>query len=51
MLHIRLDHVFSVYGLFAAAIVLRYGWRIVQLLRGIDPDAGDILADRSKPDE
>ncbi len=39
MLHIRLDHVFSVYGIFAAAIILRYGWRTVQLIRGIDPDA------------
>ncbi|MCK5276377.1 MAG: TRAP transporter small permease subunit [Alphaproteobacteria bacterium] len=51
MLHIRLDYVFSVYGVFAAAIVLRYGWRVVQLIRGIDPDAGDILADRVAPDE
>ena len=51
MLRIRLDHVFSVYGLFAAAIILRYGWRVVQLLRGIDPNAGDVLADRVKPDE
>ncbi len=51
MLHIRLDYVFSVYGLFAAAIALRYGWRVIQLLRGIDPDAGDILADRVEPHE
>ena len=41
MLHIRLDHVFSVYGIFAAAIVLRYGWRTVQLIRGVDPDAAN----------
>jgi TRAP-type C4-dicarboxylate transport system permease small subunit len=51
MLRIRLDYVFSVYGMFAAAIALRYGWRAVQLIRGIDPDAGDILADRVEPDE
>ena len=41
MLRIRLDYVFSVYGIFAVAIVLRYGWRAVQLIRGRDPDAGD----------
>ncbi len=41
MLRIRLDYVFSVYGIFAVAIIVRYGWRTVQLIRGIDPDARD----------
>jgi len=37
-LRIRLDYVFSVYGIFAAAIIVRYGWRTIQLLRGANPD-------------
>ena len=37
-LAIRLDYVFSIYGIFAAAIVLRYLWRIVSILRGRSPD-------------
>lgn len=38
-LHLRLDYVFSIYGVFAAAIVLRYLWRAARLLRGAAPDA------------
>jgi TRAP-type C4-dicarboxylate transport system permease small subunit len=38
---IRLDIVFSIYGIFAAMLVLRYGWRVWQLARGADPDALD----------
>jgi len=38
-LHIRLDIVFSVYGIFAVAIIARYGLRAWQLIRGADPDA------------
>jgi TRAP-type C4-dicarboxylate transport system permease small subunit len=34
-LRIRLDIVFSVYAIFAAAIILRYGARVVALLRGV----------------
>lgn len=37
-LHLRLDYVFSVYGIFAVATVLRYLWRIVHILRGGSPD-------------
>ena len=37
-LRIRLDVVFSVYAIFAVAIVARYVWRCVDLLRGGDPD-------------
>ncbi|WP_374619727.1 TRAP transporter small permease [Devosia sp.] len=38
-LRIRLDIVFSVYGVFAIAIVTRYALRAWQLLRGGEPDA------------
>ena len=38
---IRLDIVFSIYGIFATMLVLRYGWRIWQLWRGADPDVLD----------
>jgi TRAP-type C4-dicarboxylate transport system permease small subunit len=38
-LGIRLDIVFSVYLLFAVAIILRYAWRAVQLLRGVAPES------------
>lgn len=30
----RLDYVFSIYGVFAAVVILRYLWRAVALLRG-----------------
>ena len=36
-LHIRLDYVFSVYGAFAIAIVIRYAWRLWRLIRRADP--------------
>lgn len=37
-LGIRLDYVFSIYGVFAVAVILRYGWRAWRLLRGDSPD-------------
>ncbi len=37
-LGIRLDYVFSVYAIFAAAIVVRYAARTVRILRGGDGD-------------
>jgi C4-dicarboxylate transporter, DctQ subunit len=37
-LRIRLDIVFSVYGVFAVAIIARYTLRAVSLARGADPD-------------
>jgi TRAP-type C4-dicarboxylate transport system permease small subunit len=37
-LGIRLDVVFSVYGLFAAAMIIRQGWRVWRLARGGNPD-------------
>ena len=40
-LRIRLDVVFSVYAIFAVAIIAAYTWRIAHLLRGGEPDAED----------
>ena len=37
-LHIRLDIVFSVYGMFAVAVIVRYAWHIWRLLRGDRPE-------------
>ncbi|PPD16193.1 MAG: C4-dicarboxylate ABC transporter permease [Methylobacterium sp.] len=47
VLAIRLDIVFSIYGLFALVIVLRYLWRAWLLMRGTDPD---VLDDRAAQD-
>lgn len=41
VLGIRLDIVFSIYGIFAIMVVLRYFWRSYQLLRGADPNVLD----------
>jgi len=38
VLKIRLDYVYSIYGAFAVAIVVRYGWRAIRILRGASPD-------------
>lgn len=37
----RLDYVFSIYGVFAAAIIIRYLWRAISIIRGESPDAFD----------
>jgi TRAP-type C4-dicarboxylate transport system permease small subunit len=39
VLHIRLDYVFSIYGLFMLATIVRYGVRIWRLARGGEVDA------------
>lgn len=39
LLKIRFDHVFAIYLVFAVAIILRYGWRLMTILRGRDADA------------
>ena len=36
-LRIRLDVVFSIYGIFAVAIILRYALRAIALIRGVEP--------------
>ena len=41
-LKIRLDVLYSIYVVFAAAIVVRYVWAIVSLLRGEAPEEADI---------
>jgi TRAP-type C4-dicarboxylate transport system permease small subunit len=38
---IRLDIVFSIYGVFAVMMVARYAWRAWLLLRGADPEELD----------
>ena len=41
-LKIRLDLLYSVYVVFAVAVVVRYLWAIVTLLRGEAPEAVDV---------
>jgi TRAP-type C4-dicarboxylate transport system permease small subunit len=41
-LKIRLDLLYSVYVVFAVAIVVRYLWAIVSLARGEAPEEADI---------
>ena len=40
-LHIRLDHLYSIYVIFAVAIIVRYVWILWHLLRGKDDEAVD----------
>ena len=35
---LRLDYVFSVYAIFAVAVIVYYGFRAFALLRGASPD-------------
>jgi TRAP-type C4-dicarboxylate transport system permease small subunit len=45
-LGIRLDHVFSVYVVFAVAVVARYALYLWRVARGADPDeGGQVVAD------
>jgi C4-dicarboxylate transporter, DctQ subunit len=44
VLHIRLDYVFSVYGIFAVAVIVRYALRAIRILRGRSPDPFDPAA-------
>ena len=41
-LKIRLDILYSIYVVFAVAVIVRYGWAIVSLLRGDAPEEVDI---------
>ena len=41
-LKIRLDWLFSIYGIFVVAIIVRYLWLLSQLVRGRDPEATDL---------
>ena len=40
-LHIRLDYLYSIFVIFAVAVIVRYVWILWQLLRGKDPEASD----------
>jgi len=39
---IRRDILYSVYLFFAAAIILRYGWRVCKAIRGEEAEEGDV---------
>ncbi len=41
-LKIRMDWMYSIYVIFLVAIIARYLWLLAQLLRGRDPEAGDV---------
>jgi len=41
-LKIRMDWMYSIYVIFLAAIIVRYLWLLARLLRGRDPEAGDV---------
>jgi len=41
-LKIRMDWLYSIFLLFLVAIIVRYLWLLWQLLRGRDPEAGDV---------
>lgn len=45
-LHIRLDYVFSIYGVFAVAVIVRYLLRLWKLARGADLPSVDGLPDK-----
>jgi C4-dicarboxylate transporter, DctQ subunit len=41
-LKIRLDVLYSVYVVFAVAVIVRYAWAMVSALRGVAPEEADI---------
>jgi len=41
-LKVRMDWMYSIYIVFLVAIIARYLWLLSQLLRGRDPQAGDV---------
>jgi C4-dicarboxylate transporter DctQ subunit len=43
-LKIRFDYLYSIYVLFAAAIIIRYTWLVWNLLRGKEPPAPEAVA-------
>ena len=46
-LNVRLDILYSVYIVFAIAVIVRYAWAIVSVLRGEAPDDADVTEARS----
>lgn len=41
-LKIRMDWMYSIYVVFLVAVIARYVWLLTRLLRGRDPQAGDV---------
>jgi TRAP-type C4-dicarboxylate transport system permease small subunit len=41
-LKIRMDWLFSIFGIFMVAIIVRYAWLLWSLLKGKDPEASDV---------
>jgi C4-dicarboxylate transporter DctQ subunit len=41
-LKIRMDWLYSIYVIFLVAVIARYVWLLSRLLRGRDPEAGDV---------
>jgi hypothetical protein len=41
-LKIRLDLLYSVYVVFAVAVIVRYAWAMVSAVRGVAPEEADI---------
>jgi TRAP-type C4-dicarboxylate transport system permease small subunit len=41
-LKVRMDWLYSIYVIFLVAVLARYLWNLVQLLRGRDPEAADV---------
>jgi TRAP-type C4-dicarboxylate transport system permease small subunit len=41
-LKIRMDWMYSIYVIFLVAVIARYLWLLSRLLRGRDPEAGDV---------
>ena len=41
-LHVRMDWLFSIYLLFLVAVIVRYVFLLMRLLRGQDPEAPDV---------
>ena len=48
-LHIRLDFLFSAFGFYVVAVIVRYVWILWRLLRGRDPEVSDSGAAGSGP--
>jgi TRAP-type C4-dicarboxylate transport system permease small subunit len=47
----RLDYVFSIYGVFAVAIISRNLWRAMSIIRGETPDTDDLAHDLTAESE
>jgi TRAP-type C4-dicarboxylate transport system permease small subunit len=48
-LHIRMDILFSIFGFYVVAVIVRYVWILWHLLRGKDPDTAGSTPAESGP--